>query len=513
MNDQLTSDFHRLRFIALIGALFFFLLNPEPINKKAFLVLLLAIVYSVLLYTYLRLNPEKRDFGYKLAFWLDCLFITIIIFYTGLTHSLFYFGYLLLVALHTFYYGPTFGFITAGVSAGMYFIVSYLDPEVKWFDFIFKSGFLFVMVIGVAVVYWENYRLKKLYLDEISKLQDLTIKTQKIAQVRDLEELADLGLKIAVNISNAAAGIVWVWEEKQENYLYPVAVYGIEKKDIPLTLAVDTVSCFPSLQNFETTITAGSVTGLFFEKNYRKIITVGLASKDQNLGFLTLYSNLDFTELDYLTIFCNYLAAQMSIVRLYEQSKELCFSITQALVMAIEAKDSYTAGHSLRVTAIAEKIGEKLGFSQERLERLKKAALLHDIGKIGIPEKILNKPGKLLPDEYREIQNHPEIGAEIIKPIAQMRDIIEIIYHHHERYDGTGYPSGLKGEEIPLEARVLAVADAFEAMTSDRSYRKALTKKEAIAEIINQKGKQFDPQVVEAFLEVVKEDGGYENAS
>ncbi|NYE58682.1 HD-GYP domain-containing protein [Carboxydothermus ferrireducens] len=507
MVDQIIGDFHRLRFLALVGALLFFLCNSEPINKKAFLIFLIAVIYSIVLYAYLLKKPEKRDFGYKVSFWLDCLLLTALIYYTGLGHSLFYFGYVLLVAIHTFYYGPQFGLLTATVSTAMYFIVCYLDPEVKWFDFLFKAGFLFVMVIGVAVVYWENYRLKKLYLEEISKLRDLTAKTQKIAQIQDLKELADFGLKMAVNISGALAGIVWVLDERRKN-LHPIAVFGIEKKDLPWLLPAEFLSSLISAENCEAIIAGESFTKLTFEKNYQKVYTVCLAGKEQRIGFLNLYGNGEFKNLDYLTIFCGYLASQMSIVRLYEQSKELCFSITQALVMAIEAKDSYTAGHSQRVTAIAEKIGKKLGFSQERLEKLRKAALLHDIGKIGISEKILNKPGKLLPEEYREIQNHPGIGVEIIKPIEQMQDIIEIIYHHHEWYDGTGYPARLKGEEIPLEARVLAVADAFEAMTSDRSYRKALTKEEAIAEIIKQKGKQFDPQVVEAFLEVVKEDGG-----
>jgi len=361
------------------------------------------------------------------------------------------------------------------------------------------------MVVGVAVVYWENYRLKKLYLEEIDKLNDLTSKTQKTAQVLGLEQLSDLGLKIAVDICNAAAGAVWLWDERQKDYLRPVALNGLSPKDVPPVLAAP-------LKNPELKIINHSIFNLSFEENYKNIITLALVSRDQVLGFLTLYSNSSFANLDYLTIYCNYLAAQMSVVRLYEEAKELCFSITQALVMAIEAKDSYTAGHSMRVTGIAENIGQKLGFSQEQLERLRKAALLHDIGKIGIPEKILNKPGKLLPEEYREIQNHPEIGLEIIKPIEQMRDIFEIIYHHHEKYDGTGYPGGLKGEEIPLEARVLAVADAYEAMTSDRAYRKALTKKEAVSEILKQKGQQFDPKVVEAFLAGMKETGGIEIA-
>jgi len=505
MTDQLTLDFHRLRFLALVGALLIFLFAPQPVNPTAFIILFLAIVYSFALLFLLRLKPEKKDSYFKLAFFIDSLLLTVIIYYTGRSQSLFYFGYLLLVALHTFYYGPQFGFFTAFFNSVLLFFVSFRDPAVEWFKVLIKFGFLFFMVVGVAVVYWENYRLKKLYLEEIDKLQYLTIKTQKTAQVLDLDELADLGLKMAVSISNAAAGVVWLWDKKQQDFLLPVALFGINKKDVSPVLAAP-------LKISETKIINQSLLKLPFEENYQKVITMGLVSRDQTLGFLTLYKNHDFNNLDYLTIYCNYLAAQMALVRLYEEAKELCFSITQALVMAIEAKDSYTAGHSMRVTAIAEKIGQKLGFNQEQLEKLKKAALLHDIGKIGIPEKILNKPGKLLPEEYREIQNHPEIGLEIIKPIEQMRDIFEIIYHHHEKYDGSGYPSGLKGEEIPLEARVLAVADAYEAMTSDRAYRKALTKEEAVSEILKQKGQQFDQKVVDAFLAVLKEDGGMEIA-
>ena len=193
-------------------------------------------------------------------------------------------------------------------------------------------------------------------------------------------------------------------------------------------------------------------------------------------------------------------------------------SIT-ALAYALEAKDTYTSGHSQRVTEIAVAIAQELGLpqesiekirvsglihdisiSQESIEKIRFAGLIHDIGKIGIKESILNKPGKLTDEEYRHIKSHPEVGERILAPIVEDKEILEIVRHHHERYDGKGYPDGLKAERIPLGARILAVADTYDAMTSERPYREAMSIETACNEIKRCKGTQFDPAVADAFL-------------
>ena len=172
---------------------------------------------------------------------------------------------------------------------------------------------------------------------------------------------------------------------------------------------------------------------------------------------------------------------------------------------AIEARDPYTRGHSARVTALAEAIAQRLGWSEERLDSLRVGGPLHDIGKLAISDEVLRKEGRLDDHELAEIREHPKIGAKLLLRVAALREAIPYVLYHHERWDGTGYPSGKAGEEIPLEARVLAIADAFDAMTSDRPYRRALTREQALAEVERCSGTQFDPRVAAVFLELFAE--------
>jgi putative nucleotidyltransferase with HDIG domain len=175
----------------------------------------------------------------------------------------------------------------------------------------------------------------------------------------------------------------------------------------------------------------------------------------------------------------------------------------RSLVAVIEAKDSYTKGHSERVAAYSVEIARRLGFNDQRIERIELAALLHDLGKVGISKEILSKSSRLNQAEYREIQTHPEIGARIIESVPFLADLIPFIATHHERIDGSGYGSQLSGEDIPVEARVLSVADAFDAMTSSRPYRAALSREETVRELRRCAGQQFDPVVVEVFVEAL----------
>ena len=173
------------------------------------------------------------------------------------------------------------------------------------------------------------------------------------------------------------------------------------------------------------------------------------------------------------------------------------------LINAVDAKDSYTASHSMSVTEYATALGVQLCLPEEDRRLLERAALLHDIGKIGIPEAVLLKPGRLSEEERAVIQDHSDMGARIVGAIPFLQDLVPAVRHHHERWDGTGYPDGLGGEEIPIAARVLAVADAFDAMTSDRPYREAKTVDFAMTELAAHGGRQFDPVVVDAMMHLV----------
>lgn len=189
---------------------------------------------------------------------------------------------------------------------------------------------------------------------------------------------------------------------------------------------------------------------------------------------------------------------------LYIQSKTQYNQTVDALMRAMEARDKYTEGHSQRVAEIAEKIARGFSYSDSKIERLHMAALLHDVGKIGIDDNILNKPGRLTVEEYEIIKSHPEIGYNILKKIKNLEDILPIVRNHHERYDGKGYPDGKSNEELGLDVFIIQLADSIDAMETDRPYRKALTNEEVISEIIRFKGTQFHPKVVDTYLKILE---------
>jgi len=179
------------------------------------------------------------------------------------------------------------------------------------------------------------------------------------------------------------------------------------------------------------------------------------------------------------------------------------------LARAIEARDPYSSGHAARVTAIAEVIAARLGWDEEQIDVLRIGAALHDIGKLAVPDTVLRKPGPLDETELDHVRAHPQEGARMLELVGTLRAAVPCVLHHHERWDGRGYPAGSAGTEIPVEARVLAVADAFDAMTSDRPYRRALTQGKAISELERCAGTQFDPEVVAVFAEAWRQ-GAFE---
>ncbi len=180
-----------------------------------------------------------------------------------------------------------------------------------------------------------------------------------------------------------------------------------------------------------------------------------------------------------------------------------------ALLAAVDAKDSYTRTHSMNVAAYADAVARRMDLSAPQRRTLQAASLLHDIGKIGVPDRILNKPGKLTDEEFKIMRRHPQMGVDILEPFAGLRDHRKIILHHHERYDGGGYPNGFRGEEIPLGSRILAVADAVDTMLSRRTYKAPMAKVDVRKELVAQAGIQFDPAVVSVALGWM-DDGGPE---
>lgn len=242
---------------------------------------------------------------------------------------------------------------------------------------------------------------------------------------------------------------------------------------------------------------------------FRSFLSIRLQIEDKTVGVLSLGSNdssfvFDPAKKRILEILANYAAVALVNARLYKETEDLFISLISSLVAAIDAKDPYTAGHSQRVTRITLSIAQEMGLTRKQIKNLRLGAILHDIGKIGISELILAKPSPLSGAEHKAIEQHPEIGNRIVKSIPHCERFINGIGEHHEFFNGKGYPRGLKDGQISLEGRIIAVADAFDAITSDRAYRKGMNIGEACEEIKKNSGEQFDPAVVNALLLVYK---------
>lgn len=211
-------------------------------------------------------------------------------------------------------------------------------------------------------------------------------------------------------------------------------------------------------------------------------------------------------ELAGFVLFVFPLLVSRQVYQHYIRLKQGYLDTVRSLVGALEAKDVYTRGHSERVAEYSAAIAASMGLAQEAIERIRLAAQLHDLGKVGLSDSVLCKAGRLTSDEYTEVRHHPEIGAEIVERVPALSDLAPIVRHHHERYDGTGYVDGLRGDDIPLESRVLAVADSFDAMTSSRAYRPAMSAAAAMEEVLACQGSQFDPDIVGHLRQAIEAD-------
>ncbi|MHB1325128.1 MAG: HD domain-containing phosphohydrolase [Thermoleophilia bacterium] len=252
-------------------------------------------------------------------------------------------------------------------------------------------------------------------------------------------------------------------------------------------------------------------------QGYSSLAALPLVAKGQSIGVICIYFTepriLRHHEMNLLTTAANEAAIAIENSRIYENLQDAFVGTIRSLAETIDAKDTYTRGHSERVSLYGEAIGRGLGLQVTELQTIRYAGYLHDVGKIGIPDAILSKPGKLTVEEFNVIKNHPVLGEKILKPVNFPFPVQPIVRHHHERYDGKGYPDSLEAEEIPLGARILFVADAYEAMTSDRPYRKALSKQMALSELENNKQTQFDPRVVEVFARIMKSENATQRES
>ncbi len=276
-----------------------------------------------------------------------------------------------------------------------------------------------------------------------------------------------------------------LWEElEKEGWLFVESASGRVKKDV---------------QEIVKGTGARFLFFIPFREGQRACLTLG--EKVAHSGFRE-------EDLQIASILSFQMAAALESLLLFGELKEMYTSAVMALIAAVEARDPYSKGHAERTSRWAMKIGREFGLRGEELERFGFNVLLHDIGKIGLKENIIwNRPGNpLTPLQWEEVRLHPQVGAKILREAKFLDEAVELALHHHERWDGKGYPDGLKGVEIPLKVRILSVADSYDAMIIDRPYRKALSLEEAIQELEKGRGSQFDPQVVNVFLEILRRD-------
>lgn len=256
---------------------------------------------------------------------------------------------------------------------------------------------------------------------------------------------------------------------------------------------------------------------LFRQEDFQSYVSIPLIAKGQIKGVLEVffrkYFNPDPDWMDFFQSIAQQAALAIDNAQMFRELEQSHFTLSiaydetiQGWSRALDLRDKETEGHTQRVTELTEKIAKAMGISEEKIVHIRRGALLHDIGKMGVPDKILFKAGPLDEEEWKIMRQHPQYALDMLAPISYLKPALDIPYCHHERWDGSGYPRGLKGEEIPIAARIFAVADVYDALTSDRPYRKALSHHQAVEYIRQQSGIQFDPKVVEVFLRLIEED-------
>lgn len=349
---------------------------------------------------------------------------------------------------------------------------------------------------------------------DFSRLETIIRYGKKLITILDMDKLYRLILEAAVKESDSDRGSLMILEK--DGYLHIKSSIGISGKVISGTrrrlgkgIAGRVAKTSRPIIINEGQRMPQAIKRSMLGLRLVSAVSIPIISRGRVIGVLNLgkYPKkplFDEGDVGLLLILAYEAGAAISNCRLVEELQDFYLGSMVSLASAMDARDHSTQGHSEKVEKLAVATARRLQLSNQQIESIKCASLLHDIGKIGIPDRILLKPTSLTKREYAVIKKHPIFAVRILKHIPRLKNIIPIIYHEHERYDGKGYVEGLKAENIPIESRIIAIADAYEAMTSDRPYRQALPKKIALAELKRGSGTQFDPKVVKAFLEIIK---------
>ncbi len=381
-----------------------------------------------------------------------------------------------------------------------------------------------IVISGFGGITLARFQAKdRILRDRDRRLSTLMNTSSNVAASGDLRQLIQGTLKNAIQDVGATAGMVVLTSEDDPGLLITEAAYS-QTGDFffPMVVAMgDGISGYVAKEGQPITLTAkdnetvecdgiglaikSAVSVPLLNREFRG---VGMAINEQIIGALTIVNTeeaeaLEAEELDLLQSLSSLLANAIHNARMEERNRATFLRTLESLATALEARDDYTRGHSQRVCDLSVMIGSNLGLLPDALEELRIGTILHDIGKIGVPDAILNKPGRLTDEEFNFMRTHPVIGYEICRPLMLSDGVLMIIRNHHEKLDGSGYPDGLKGGELPLSLRIVCVADAFDAMSSRRPYRGVMDMGHVMGELSKGAGIQFDSVVVEALKELL----------
>ncbi|KAB2951695.1 HD domain-containing protein [Heliorestis acidaminivorans] len=502
--------FAAVRVAAFLALVLWVIFSPEHNIESLLLpVILFFVIYSVIAYFLFAKKIVEKSILHIGTMLFDLVMVTWLIHLTGGLDSSFFLAYFLLSAVHSLYGGLKVGLSVATMSLTLYFLTNMPIPmAIYGGDLMLRGGILFTMVSTIGYLS-DRLRFTQDELEKkVHRFSTLTEVARTVSSSLELRQVLKSVVQLSVVNMKVKGCTVHILDE-EKGVLRPMANLGIpslEEKLLPIEgcfgevikTGVPFVCSQHNKQNY--------LVDQELLQEYRQLLAVPLRSRNKILGVLTVFSDeeVGFSREDQELI--ELLSVQMGHAienaSAYQKQRNLYHSVVQAFIMAIDAKDSYTRSHSEYVHRYSKLIAERMGLSEEAVDRVAMAATLHDIGKIGINSSILRKPGALTDAEYAEIKMHVIIGEQIISQVPEFRDLASTLAAHHEWYNGKGYPEGLAGDNIPLGARIIAVADAYEAMTANRVYRKALAREKAIGELIRGKGTQFDPIVVDVFLEL-----------
>ena len=555
--SEVDLTFLLLRVISLIGGIAWLLIVPLSSEEKAILVkaLISFSIYSSLCYLVIFFRPDLMKKVYLTSLFLDMAFLSILVHAETSFENSFFLGYYLLVSLHTIYFGLGFGLMVAVFSAVSYGIsLIPILPTVHWTDLALRIAYMFFITVPVGLL-TEKVKRDKAKVEHFNRTLEVKVaeRTAKIGTLLDQERYLREILDTVAHINKlliTTPTVASLLEKSCARFVnhghYDFCWIGLLEDDMVHTIHTAEISGNPLAAppyavnepkgSFHKTAAATCI-----RDNQTVILSSAQETPDPSLwrepvaiaGFqwlisLPLRAHQDAEPLGVLTIYTwrpegfepeekemlDELAGDIGFAIDSFRQKESVTKLTAertanyeetifSFVDMIEQRDTYTAGHTQRVAQYCQAIASEMGLEFNDIKKLYKAAILHDIGKVATPDSVLLKPGKLTKLDYDLIKLHAFAGYEMLSNIEMYQELAVIILHHHERHDGTGYPDGLKGEEIPLLARIMAVGDAFDAMTTNRIYKAKKELPEALAELKAFSGTQFHPEVIKAAVKVL----------